>query len=110
MSDKFFLDTNIFIYTFDSREPGKQQKADELVSNALNTGNGIISFQVIQEFFSAATRKFISPLSASDCQKYLNNVLAPLCKVTYESEISVTDRHSSYPDNRRCFRDYRRSS
>jgi len=35
MNDKFFLDTNILVYTFDPRDPEKQHKAQELVSNAL---------------------------------------------------------------------------
>jgi len=81
MRDKFFLDTNILIYTFDSREPDKQHKAREIVSDALATGNGIISFQVIQEFLNAATRKFVSPLSVADCRKYLNDVMVPICRV-----------------------------
>ncbi len=81
MSGKFFLDTNILIYTFDSRSPAKQQKARQLVADALTTQQGIISFQVVQEFLNVASRKFVKPLSLQDCQKYLNQVLAPLCEV-----------------------------
>jgi len=42
MSGKFFLDTNILVYTFDATAPAKQQIARELVSTALNLQKGII--------------------------------------------------------------------
>jgi len=48
MPGKFFLDTNIFVYSFDDTAREKQQKARELIKSALRFGNGYISFQVIQ--------------------------------------------------------------
>ena len=80
MSDRFFLDTNVLVYTFDPREPAKQTRAIELVTEALQ-GHGIISFQVVQEFLNVASRKFVQPLSAADCRDYLDGVLEPLCEV-----------------------------
>jgi predicted nucleic acid-binding protein len=56
MRGKFFLDTNIFIYSFDSNEPQKQKKAIELIDSAVSENGGIISFQVIQEFTNVATK------------------------------------------------------
>ncbi len=47
MRDRFFLDTNIFVYTFDSREPKKQARAQDLVADALTRGRGVISHQVV---------------------------------------------------------------
>jgi predicted nucleic acid-binding protein len=41
----------------------------------------IISFQVIQEFASVATRKFAKPLTVPELRRYLDRVLAPLCEV-----------------------------
>jgi len=89
MNDKFFLDTNILIYTFDSREPAKQQRANELVIRALKTRQGIISFQVVQEFLNAARRKFASVLSSLDVQTYLVQVLTPLCQVFSSIDLYV---------------------
>ncbi len=80
MSDRFFLDTNVLIYTFDPREVAKQTRAVELVTEALQ-GHGIISFQVVQEFLNVASRKFAQPFSAADCRAYLDSVLEPLCEV-----------------------------
>ena len=79
MRDRFFLDTNIFVYTFDSREPKKRARAQDLVSDALT--RGVISHQVVQEFLNVATQKFANPLSESDALVYLDRVLGPLCEV-----------------------------
>jgi len=87
MRDKFFLDTNILIYSFDQTEGDKQKIAQNLIADALTGSNGIISHRVIQEFLNAATRKFKSPLSISDCQNYLHIVLEPLCSVFSDFEL-----------------------
>lgn len=81
MSDRYFLDTNIFIYTFDPRTPEKQSICRELIVDALATQNGLISCQVVQEFLNVATRKFKQPLSDKDCLRYLASVLGPLCEI-----------------------------
>ena len=81
MSAKFFLDTNIVVYTFDVRAPKKKRRAQELVEQALRTQQGVVSTQVVQEFLNVATRKFAVPLKLSDTQQYLQDVLGPLCLV-----------------------------
>jgi predicted nucleic acid-binding protein len=78
---KFFLDTNIFVYTFEDRPGAKRDRARQLVAQALETRLGIISYQVVQEFLNVATRKFAKPMSVSDAQLYLARILAPLCEV-----------------------------
>jgi predicted nucleic acid-binding protein len=97
MSDRFFLDTNLFIYTFDRRDPEKQDRAQELVSEALTSRRGVISFQVVQEFLNVATQKFANPLSESDALVYLDRVLGPLCEVLptldlYRNAIGIAAR------------------
>ena len=81
MSDKYFLDTNIFVYSFDKKEPEKQRRAKKIITDALDKNSGIISYQVVQEFINVAVSKFEKPLSISDIQIYLRNVLLPLCEV-----------------------------
>ena len=48
MSDRFFLDTNIFIYSFDQSAAVKARRAAELIREALTTQKGVISYQVVQ--------------------------------------------------------------
>jgi predicted nucleic acid-binding protein len=81
MPAKYFLDTNIFIYSFDQTEPTKKRKATELIKKALKSHKGIISYQVIQEFINASLQKFKIPLEVEDCKSYIDNFLAPMCEV-----------------------------
>jgi predicted nucleic acid-binding protein len=52
-----FFDTNIFIYADDKSSPLKPQCAIDLFAQHLRSGSAVISLQVMQEYFSAATRK-----------------------------------------------------
>lgn len=97
MPAEFFLDTNVLVYTFDRRDPAKQARARALVERALETGDGVISFQVVQEFLNVALHKFERPLDAADAVRYLREVLHPLCAVfsslaLYEHAISLQRR------------------
>ena len=75
MSAKFFIDTNIFVYCFDDRQPQKKTISLAIIIDALKTGNGIISWQIIQEFLNVSTRKFSVPLKPDDAKAYLQKVL-----------------------------------
>jgi predicted nucleic acid-binding protein len=80
--ERFFLDTNIFVYTFNDTSPLHRARARELVEMALTTGLGVVSHQVIQEFLNVATSKFVVPLTPADCRGYLDQVLVPLWRVS----------------------------
>lgn len=97
MTDRFFLDTNVLVYTFDSSAPRKQKIARSLVANALKDRAGILSYQVAQEFLNVATRKFNPPMSSMEAQSYLRRVLMPLCEVfpdlsLYSDALSIASR------------------
>jgi len=69
-----FFDTNILIYAVDEEETEKFGLAGELVEAHLVDGNGMISVQVLREFYSAA-RKLRRPLSdeqARDMVEYFS--------------------------------------
>lgn len=56
---------NILIYSVDRADPAKQNTALELIARHAKDRTGVISTQVLQEFYSAATRKLgIEPLQA----------------------------------------------
>jgi predicted nucleic acid-binding protein len=79
---RFFIDTNIFIYTFDDTSPVRQAKARELVELGLTTGLGVVSYQVVQEFLNVATSRFATPLDTGDSRTFLERVLAPMWRVS----------------------------
>jgi predicted nucleic acid-binding protein len=81
MNGKFFLDTNIFVYTFDRSAPAKAKRALQLVRGAVETGKGIVSYQVVQEFFNVALRRFAKPMPVADAEQYLSTVFRPLLAV-----------------------------
>ena len=57
MSGREFLDTNVLVYAEDSRDPTKQERARNLIRTLLLERRGVISLQVLQEFYAVATRK-----------------------------------------------------
>jgi predicted nucleic acid-binding protein len=87
MSGRYFLDTNVLVYSFDSSQPVKKERANELIMDALHSGLGVISTQVVQEFLNVATRKFAVPLKLEDSKLYLKMVLGPLCKVFADQDL-----------------------
>jgi len=90
LSGKFFLDTNIFVNSFDKTAPQKQQTARELIESALSSQMGVISSQVVQEFLNVAQRKFTKPMGVAEARLYLNEVLMPLCQ--HFPSINLYDR------------------
>ena len=87
MKDKYFIDTNILVYSFDFESFEKKKIGDDIIKSAITENKGCISYQVIQEFLNVSTKKFEVPLSLSDCKKYLDNVLAPLCEIFTSVEL-----------------------
>jgi predicted nucleic acid-binding protein len=78
MNSKFFLDANVFVYVFDPTAPAKSKQAARLVRNAVDTGKGIVCYQVVQEFFNVAFRRFAHPMSVAEAEQYLVTVFRPL--------------------------------
>ena len=81
MSGRYFLDTNIFLYSLDRKSPAKARKAQALIRDALTTRNGVVSYQVVQEFLNAALRRFDDVMRPDEAQQYLSSVLRPLLAV-----------------------------
>ncbi|NKB86616.1 MAG: PIN domain-containing protein [Acidobacteria bacterium] len=57
MSARSFIDTNVLVYTDDADSPDKRERALELLADLRTKGTGVLSTQVLQEYFVAATRK-----------------------------------------------------
>jgi predicted nucleic acid-binding protein len=58
MSARSFFDTNVLIYVDDDADPVKQKHATELFAEHRRRRTGVVSLQVLQEYFVVATRKF----------------------------------------------------
>jgi len=53
---KVFIDTNILVYSMDQFDPAKQQKCRSILKTVSTDLSGVVSTQVLQEFYVAATR------------------------------------------------------
>jgi predicted nucleic acid-binding protein len=90
MKDSYFIDTNIFVYSFDLGEKEKREKAKAIIKKALRDGKGFISIQVIQEFYNIATRKFEHPMPVLFAKEYLDKVFMQLNVVYPTSDFIAT--------------------
>ena len=89
MSGRFFLDTNIFVYTFDPHSPRKAKTAALLIRQAADSGEGIVSYQVVQEFFNVALKRFTQPMTGAEAEQYLITVFRPLLAIHSSPAIYV---------------------
>ena len=57
-----FVDTNVLVYAHDRSETRKQPIAQALLDGLWRTRNGVLSSQVLQEFYVVATRRLDPPM------------------------------------------------
>ena len=79
---KVFIDTNILIYSMDQFDAVKQKKCRALLKTLKGEQRGVISTQVMQEFYVAATKKLgAQPLTVKDilnsCERFVTVIVAP---------------------------------
>lgn len=65
MTAKPFVDTNILLYAYDRGAQERRLTAAALVSALWRRGGGILSTQVLQEFYVNVTRKIATPLPSA---------------------------------------------
>jgi len=72
-----FLDTNIFFYAIDGRDPSKQKRARALIADLAASGEGVVSTQVVHEFANNAMNKlgFSPEEAASLCEAFADHTL-----------------------------------
>ena len=64
---KIFIDTNILVYCMDDFDPKRKERCRMLLKTLTNDLQGVISTQVMQEFYVAATKKLgVDALLAKD--------------------------------------------
>jgi predicted nucleic acid-binding protein len=70
-TDRFFFDTNILVYAYDSSEPCKQDTAQKLLEEGIREETGTVSVQVLGEFFNVVTRRIKNLMSPAEAQKLI---------------------------------------
>ncbi|MGA8437146.1 MAG: PIN domain-containing protein [Candidatus Sulfotelmatobacter sp.] len=57
MRARTFFDTNVLVYADDKAAPAKQRRALDLIAEHRRARTGVVSLQVLQEYFVTVTRK-----------------------------------------------------
>jgi predicted nucleic acid-binding protein len=91
MSDKTFVDTNVLIYAYDADAKQKHEVANEILRELWSERTGVLSMQVLQEFYVNVTRKIASPLSKDAARLVVGNY-AMWSTETTSAEISAAFR------------------
>ena len=88
MNGKTFVDTNVLIYAHDVDAKGKHQAAKSVLRELWSERNGVLSTQVLQEFYVNVTRKIPRPISRDSARLVVSNY-AVWCIDTTPAEIST---------------------
>jgi predicted nucleic acid-binding protein len=91
MSGKTFIDTNILIYAHDVDAKAKNEIAKMILGELWSERTGVLSLQVLQEFYVNVTRKIPFPLSKDSARTVVNSY-AIWCTETTPTEVSAAFR------------------
>jgi predicted nucleic acid-binding protein len=75
MSDKTFVDANVLIYAYDLDSGRKRQISNSILLTLWQEGSGVVSMQVLQEFYVNATRKLATPMARSAARSVVNDYM-----------------------------------
>jgi len=91
MSGKTFVDTNILIYAHDADAKSKHEVAKSVLRELWSERTGILSMQVLQEFYVNVTRKIATPLP-KDLARAVVSSYTTWCMETTPAEIAAAFR------------------
>lgn len=104
MNGRFLVDTNILIYVYDQTEPRKQALAEEVYDRLILSGQGVISTQIMAEFFNAATRRLTDRMPPEEAYRRLElyerawNVVAITPPIVLEAARGAVDHQLNFWD------------
>src|ERR1041385_767970 len=82
-NDRIFVDTNILIYAHDLQAGKKHEVASERVRDLWASRRGIVSTQVLQEFYVNITRKIPKPINKATAAGYVERYFVwPVIRLT----------------------------
>jgi predicted nucleic acid-binding protein len=97
MAEKYFVDTNILIYAHDRSMGLKHDRARQLVERLWNSGQGVISTQVLQELCVNLRRKVAKPVSPDELRSLIRDYLSwEIVVNTPEAVLQALDIEARY--------------
>jgi len=102
--DRFLVDTNVLVYAYDRSEHTKQRRALEVLDQLVRLNSGVLSTQVLGEFFRVVTRKIPEPVSLEEGRQHLReyvrswSVVSITPDVVLESARATAEHQMAYYD------------
>lgn len=97
MSDKTFVDTNILIYAYDLDSGTKHTVAADRLRQ-LWRGAGVLSTQVLQEFYVNVTGKIAKPVSPAEARAVISRYLVwPIEENSGDSVMRASEIQERHP-------------
>jgi predicted nucleic acid-binding protein len=101
--ERTFVDTNVLLYAYDVGAGDKRGRAAELIRGLWRSRTGVLSTQVLQEFYVNATRKLPAPLDRQAAANVLRTYAAwPVHGVTHADVLEAVrvegEHHLSFWD------------
>jgi len=73
MSDRYFVDTNILVYAHDRTTGLKHERAKVLIERLWDSGEGVLSTQVLQELCINLRRRIKEPLPTAQVRQLIRD-------------------------------------
>lgn len=97
MSDKVFVDTNILIYAHDKDAGEKHSIALAIIKDLWEKRTGVLSNQVLQEFYFGVTRKILKPIDKLEAREILRAYICwNIKEISPASIIRATEIEEKY--------------
>ena len=93
MKERSFFDSNILIYTDDNKDKNKQEQAIDLLKSGWQDKTGVLSTQILQEYFSATTRKLGVPAQTAQRKISLLSGRMDVFSIEADDIIQAIDIH-----------------
>ena len=87
MTERVFVDTNVWVYAVDTAEPAKRERARAAIAPRPDA-HITISSQVLSEFYAVVTRKLAAPLSKEQAAQMVDR-LSQLPVVAVDADLVV---------------------
>ncbi|MBV9278849.1 MAG: PIN domain-containing protein [Chloroflexi bacterium] len=92
-----FVDSNILVYAYDADAAGKREIARARLQHLWETRQGVLSTQVMQEFYVTVTRKLRQPLDRATARRVVSTYLAwPVQVIGGADILAASDLEEQY--------------
>ena len=91
MNGKTFVDSNVLIYAYDSEAGIKHRIANGVLRELWEQRLGVLSTQVLQEFYVNVTKKISKPISKSKARLFVESYMG-WCAETTTAEVATAFR------------------